>query len=345
MTPTVLLALIDRMSPQELINNLASLQRRGALDNPDLKALIEQKLEQAKTADARQRLQGRGGHEGGRPGRRRPAPARAGRRRPGQGQGPDRPADGALDRQVRLDERGDRAGQADRRDGLGRVHARRCTSTPSTRWRTRSSRPARTWPRGSGAAGHHGGRRHLVRRRLEFMRRKKQYVEQIILVTDEGENTAPLFVEALKKYREEVKADPNVCFVRTPGAVACSSRTSAGRRGSWSTRSSSRGLLRPAEPGAAAVPAVEAGSAHGDPGVPAAGTEAGLIHGSWAALSRTRSVPSSPSDRMRRPSGLNQTKRTGPVWPLSARASWPFAVPKAATRGRRRRRSLRRRRD
>jgi len=50
------------------------------------------------------------------------------------------------------------------------------------------------------------------------MRRKKQYFEQIIMVTDEEENTTPLFVETLKKYREEVKADPNVCFVRTPGA-------------------------------------------------------------------------------------------------------------------------------
>jgi hypothetical protein len=49
------------------------------------------------------------------------------------------------------------------------------------------------------------------------LRRKKLYVEQIILVTDEGENTPPLFVETLKKYREEVKADPNVCIVRTPG--------------------------------------------------------------------------------------------------------------------------------
>src|SRR5207248_1163910 len=33
---------------------------------------------------------------------------------------------------------------------------------------------------------------------LESMRRKRQYVEQVILVTDEGENTAPLFVDALK---------------------------------------------------------------------------------------------------------------------------------------------------
>src|SRR5262249_53950974 len=49
MTPTVLLALIESMSPQELINNLASLKKRGALDNPDLKARVEHKLELAKT--------------------------------------------------------------------------------------------------------------------------------------------------------------------------------------------------------------------------------------------------------------------------------------------------------
>src|SRR5207244_5661509 len=31
---------------------------------------------------------------------------------------------------------------------------------------------------------------------LDFMTRKRQHVEQIIVVTDEGENTAPLFVDA-----------------------------------------------------------------------------------------------------------------------------------------------------
>ena len=53
---------------------------------------------------------------------------------------------------------------------------------------------------------------------VEMMRRKKQYVEQIIMVTDEEENTAPLFVDALTKYRAALKADPSVCFVRTPKA-------------------------------------------------------------------------------------------------------------------------------
>ena len=51
MTPTALLAIIQSMSPQELINNLGSLKRRGAMNNADLKSLIEEKLELAKTDD------------------------------------------------------------------------------------------------------------------------------------------------------------------------------------------------------------------------------------------------------------------------------------------------------
>lgn len=48
-SPPILIALVDVMSPQELINNLGSLKARGALNNPDVKALIECKLEDART--------------------------------------------------------------------------------------------------------------------------------------------------------------------------------------------------------------------------------------------------------------------------------------------------------
>jgi hypothetical protein len=48
-TPSVLVALVNAMSPQELLNNLSSLKKRGAMDNPDLRKLIEDKLEKAKT--------------------------------------------------------------------------------------------------------------------------------------------------------------------------------------------------------------------------------------------------------------------------------------------------------
>ena len=49
MTPAVLVALINAMSPQEVINNMAALKRRGAMDNPEVKALIDQKLALATT--------------------------------------------------------------------------------------------------------------------------------------------------------------------------------------------------------------------------------------------------------------------------------------------------------
>jgi hypothetical protein len=51
LTPTVLVALIDAMSPQEVINNLKSIKARGAMDNPEVKALIDAKLVAAATSD------------------------------------------------------------------------------------------------------------------------------------------------------------------------------------------------------------------------------------------------------------------------------------------------------
>jgi hypothetical protein len=41
LTPTVLVALINSMTPQEVINNLKSLKARGAMDHPQVKALID----------------------------------------------------------------------------------------------------------------------------------------------------------------------------------------------------------------------------------------------------------------------------------------------------------------
>lgn len=49
-TPTVLIALVNAMTPQEVVNNIASLEEKGAFDNPDLKAIIDAKLEKATTA-------------------------------------------------------------------------------------------------------------------------------------------------------------------------------------------------------------------------------------------------------------------------------------------------------
>ena len=50
-TPSVLVAIINSMSPQELMSSLGGLKRRGAFSNPDIKNLIDSKLQKAKKTD------------------------------------------------------------------------------------------------------------------------------------------------------------------------------------------------------------------------------------------------------------------------------------------------------
>jgi hypothetical protein len=54
---------------------------------------------------------------------------------------------------------------------------------------------------------------------FKYMLAKKQLVENIILITDEGENQNPFFVPELQRYMTEMKIQPNVCIVKTVGAT------------------------------------------------------------------------------------------------------------------------------
>ena len=49
-TAPIMLALVEVMTPQELITNLAAIKRRGAFDIPEVKDRIDAKLEKAKTS-------------------------------------------------------------------------------------------------------------------------------------------------------------------------------------------------------------------------------------------------------------------------------------------------------
>ena len=50
MTPTVLAALINNMTDQEILVNLGALKKRGALDNKDIKELVNSKLKKVKNS-------------------------------------------------------------------------------------------------------------------------------------------------------------------------------------------------------------------------------------------------------------------------------------------------------
>jgi hypothetical protein len=218
MTPPVLAALIDRMTPQELINNLGSLKRRGVFDDPDLKILVEHKLEQAKTA-----------------GRVSAFKTEEALKAADLSADVQRKLEQVADTQVKA--RGriqrptalfiDKSGSMELAIELGKrigamisavcakelyVYAFDTMAYPIDR----AGNDLAEWE--GALKGITAGGGTSCGAALEYMRRKRQYVEQIILVTDEGENTTPFFVDSLQKYCQEMQASPAVYLVRTPGS-------------------------------------------------------------------------------------------------------------------------------
>ncbi|MBW3598644.1 MAG: hypothetical protein KY475_15400, partial [Planctomycetes bacterium] len=219
MTPTVLLALIERMSPQELINNLGSLKRRGAMDNADLKSLIEAKLAEAKTAS---RVSAFKAEE---------AAKAAGVSAEVQKQLEDVAnaqikAKGRITRPTGL--LVDKSGSMEQAIEVGKRIAAMVSAICDKELYVyafdnlayeiaRQGAELADWERAFRGIRAAGATSCGVA--LASMRKKRQYVEQLVLVTDEGENTPPQFVKELQSYREEVKADPSVFIVRTPGGL------------------------------------------------------------------------------------------------------------------------------
>ncbi|MCB9637386.1 MAG: hypothetical protein H6727_00565 [Myxococcales bacterium] len=62
--------------------------------------------------------------------------------------------------------------------------------------------------------GIRAGGRTSVGSPVQWMRRKQQRVEQIILVTDGEENAAPYFVEEIQRYQEELGVYPTIVMVK-----------------------------------------------------------------------------------------------------------------------------------
>jgi hypothetical protein len=51
---------------------------------------------------------------------------------------------------------------------------------------------------------------------LYYLLRKRFYVEQIVIVTDEGENVTPVFAQVYKEYEKTMKVSPTIVVVRVP---------------------------------------------------------------------------------------------------------------------------------
>ncbi len=214
LTPTVLVALINAMSPQEVINNLNSLKQRGALEHKEVKALIDEKLQQAAKSDRVSAFKAFKASEVA------DVDAETAAR-----------LEKVVDKQVK--KRGritkptallvDKGGSMTVAIEVGKhiaslisgiaaadlfVYAFDSIAYPVTARGKELSDWEKAFqhifPQGSTSIG----------AAMETMRLKKQAVEQIIVVTDENENTSPYFSDAYPCYCAEMKVAPSVLIVK-----------------------------------------------------------------------------------------------------------------------------------
>jgi hypothetical protein len=218
--PKVLSAMVSRMSPQETINNLAMLQKRGAFEDAGVKALVEKKLEAAKTASRVSAFKAEKAIEA--------VPVSAEIRQKLEAVADAQvKARGRIARPTALliDKSGSMSQAIEIGKRLGALLAAVADrelyvyAFDSIAYPVEAAGPdLAAWEKA--LTGITAGGNTSVGVGVEMLRRKKQYVEQIVIVTDEGENAEPRFVPALQKYREELKAEPAVCFVKVAGATS-----------------------------------------------------------------------------------------------------------------------------
>jgi len=213
-TPSVLVALINAMSPQEVINNLKALKSRGAFDHADVKALINEKLAVAAKSDRVSAFKARVAADVAQLDQETVAQL-------------DRVANEQVRKRGRITRPTalliDKSGSMETAIEVGKhiaatvsgiadaelfVYAFDLLAYPIVAKGKELSDWEKAFeqifPQGATSIG----------AALETMRLKKQAVEQIIIVTDENENTAPFFNVVLPSYSAALNVSPNVVFVK-----------------------------------------------------------------------------------------------------------------------------------
>lgn len=224
MSAAVLVALIEVMSPQELINHLAALKGRGALDHPEVQALVERKLTQAasdtrvsayKAQVAAQAIGAKGSVA------QRLAEATDARVK----------AQGRITRPTALfvDKSSSMTAAIEVGKRIGAMIAGLASEAPvvyafdTVPYRIAAQGPAlRDWERAFAHVRSSGAT--SVGAPLAAMTKRKERVEQIVLVTDEGENRHPYFAPALQAYGEALGVQPSVVIVKVGRASGYTER-------------------------------------------------------------------------------------------------------------------------
>ena len=215
LTPTVLVALIDAMTPQEVINTLKSLKTRGAMDHPEVKALIDDKLDQAQrdtrvsAFKTRVAADATGGLDADTAGRLAKIADTQAKQR------------GRITRPTAL--LVDKSGSMTQAIELGKQIAALVSGIAEAGLHVFAFD---TLPYPVRAAGNalsqwedafmhiRAGGATSIGCGLEALRVKKIAVEQIIIVTDEQENSTPFFADVYETYKRDLQVAPNILIVK-----------------------------------------------------------------------------------------------------------------------------------
>jgi len=222
-TPALLVALIDAMSPQEVINNLASLKRRGAMADKDVKALIDQKLAEAASDKRVSTLKSKKALEVAQ-----------------LDEETERILTEVTDKRIAgkveikrptalfVDKSGSMTHAIEVAKQLAAlvsavinadfyVYAFDTAAFEITAGVTKDKRPALSdWEKAFKFIKADGGT--SIGSAMVKLLKDRVYVEQVVLVTDTGENTAPYLRDAWAEYAREMQSAPSVIVVQVGSA-------------------------------------------------------------------------------------------------------------------------------
>jgi len=211
-TPTVAIALLEQMSPQEMLNNLSSLERRGLLSDPEVRKLAEEKIEAAKQDKRISTLKMDLAAQ-------RVDKQLAAKVKEARDERVEQKVEIALPTALFIDKSGSMAPAIEAGKQIAALVA---PIAKAGLWVVAFDTVAREiksqgtsmsdWERAFKHIKSDGGT--SVGSALEILRRRRIAVEQIVIVTDEEENTAPMLADVYKRYRDELNVDPSFIIVR-----------------------------------------------------------------------------------------------------------------------------------
>jgi len=217
-TPTVLIALIDSMSPQELMNNMNSIKKFGAYENADVSKLIKEKLNKGKTDKRVNTMKTRKAIEVS--GEMVEELEAVGNAQVKSRDRIKRPTG------ILIDKSGSQHVSITVGKQVANMVGAACDSNYYVYAFDRMPyaivpklKEGQTTPELSdwekATAGINAQGNTSIGAPLKVMISNGQYVEQFIVITDEGENEKPYFHEIFKEYSEKFNVQPSVWIVRT----------------------------------------------------------------------------------------------------------------------------------